>query len=170
MRVAILALIDFFHPPFKKYISLHNFRYLATGGGTLLLGILSYYFAYFFIFKTEEVNFGLLVVQRETASLFVDYSIAIPTSFLLNKYIIFTHSELKGRVQLFRFLNLQFINILANYVLLKFLLELLRDYPTLAVLSRILVSVLMALFSYLYQHYFTFSVKKIGGKKEKKKH
>lgn len=170
MRVAILALIDFFYPPFKKYISLHNFRYLATGGGTLLLGILSYYFAYFFIFKTAEVNFGLLVVQRETASLFVDYSIAIPTSFLLNKYIIFTHSQLKGRVQLFRFLNLQFINILANYVLLKFLLELLRDYPTLAVLSRILVSVLMALFSYLYQHYFTFSVKKIESKKEKKKH
>ena len=87
MRKLILAIIDFFHPPFKKYISLHNFRYLATGGGTLLLGILSYYFAYFFIFKTEEVNFGLIVVQRETASLFVDYLVAIPTSFLLNKYV-----------------------------------------------------------------------------------
>ncbi|WP_029275408.1 GtrA family protein [Pedobacter borealis] len=170
MRKIILAVIDFFHPPFKKFISLHNFRYLATGGATLLLGILSYYFAYFFIFKTEEVDFGIIVLQRETASLLVDYAVAIPTSFLLNKYIIFTHSELKGRVQLFRFLNLQFINILANYVLLKFLLELLRDYPTLAMLSRILVSVLMALFSYLYQHYFTFSVKKIGSKKEEKKH
>lgn len=165
MHKLILAIIDFFHPPFKKYISLHNFRYLATGGGTLLLGILSYYFAYFFIFQTQEVNFGLIVVQRETASLFVDYLVAIPTSFLLNKYVIFTHSKLKGRVQFFRFLNLQIINILANYVLLKFLLELLRDYPTLAMLSRIAVSVLMALFSYIYQHYFTFSVKKIGDKK-----
>ncbi|WP_443943962.1 GtrA family protein [Pedobacter sp. AW1-32] len=164
MRRLILACIDFFHPPFKKFISLHNFRYLATGGGTLLLGIVSYYFAYFFIFKTKEINFGFLVVQRETASLFFDYAIAIPTSFLLNKYIIFTHSELKGRVQLFRFLNLQLINILANYVLLKFLLELFREYPTLAMLSRIAVSVLMALFSYIYQHYFTFSVKKLGKK------
>ncbi len=162
MRKLILSIIDFFHPPFQKLISLHNFRYLATGGSTLLLGILSYYFAYFFIFKTQEVNFGIIVLQRETASLLVDYCVAIPTSFLLNKYIIFTHSELKGRVQLFRFLNLQFINILANYVLLKFLLELLKNYPTLGMLSRILVSILMALFSYLYQHYFTFSVKKIG--------
>lgn len=169
MRKLILTLIDFFHPPFKKYISLHNFRYLATGGSTLLLGILSYYFAYFFIFKTTEVNFGIIVLQRETASLLVDYCVAIPTSFLLNKYLIFTHSELKGRVQLFRFLNLQLINILANYVLLKFLLEILRDYPTLAMLSRIAVSILMALFSYLYQHYFTFSVKKIGTSKLKKK-
>ncbi|KQM64584.1 hypothetical protein ASE74_11225 [Pedobacter sp. Leaf216] len=168
MRNAILAIIDFFYPPFKKYISPHNFRYLATGGGTLLLGILSYYFAYFFIFKTAEVNFGVIVLQRETASLLVDYLVAIPTSFLLNKYVIFTHSELKGRVQLFRFLNLQFINILATYVFLKFLLELLRDYPALSILSRILVSVSMALFSYLYQHYFTFSVKKIGDKNEKK--
>jgi putative flippase GtrA len=167
MRNAILAIIDFFYPPFKKFISLHNFRYMATGGGTLLLGILVYYFAYFVIFKTAEVSFGTIVLQRETASLLVDYSVAIPTSFLLNKYVIFTHSELKGRVQLFRFLNLQFINILATYVFLKFLLELLRDYPTLSVLSRILVSVSMALFSYLYQHYFTFSVKKIGDKKGK---
>lgn len=164
MRRAILALIDFFYPPFKRFISLHNFRYLATGGSTLLLGILSYYFAYFFIFTTTEVDFKLIVLQRETASLIFDYCIAIPVSFMLNKYIIFTHSELKGRVQLFRFLNLQFINILANYVLLKFLLELLRSYPTLAMLSRIAVSVLMALFSYLYQHYFTFSVKKIKRK------
>jgi len=166
MRPLILACIDFFHPPFKKFISLHNFRYLATGGGTLLLGILSYYFAYFFLFKTKEINFGFIVVQRETASLFFDYAVAIPTSFLLNKYVIFTHSELKGRVQLFRFLNLQLINILANYVLLKFLLELFREYPTLAMLSRIAVSVLMALFSYIYQHYFTFSVKKIGKKNQ----
>ena len=170
MRKAILSFIDFFYPPFKKFISLHNFRYLVTGGSTLALGIVSYYIAYFFIFKTKEVHFGSIVLLRETASLIVDYCVAIPTSFLLNKYIIFTHSELKGRVQLFRFLNLQFINILANYVLLKFLLELLRDYPTLSMLSRIVVSILMALFSYLYQHYFTFSVKKIGDKKVAKKH
>jgi len=170
MRKVILAFIDFFHPPFRKFVSLHNFRYLITGGGTLVLGLLSYFFAYFFIFKTKEVDFGIIILQRETACLLVDYCVAIPTSFLLNKYVIFTHSELKGRVQLFRFLNLQFINILANYVLLKFLLELLRDYPTLSMLSRIAVSVLMALFSYLYQHYFTFSVKKLGEKKSVKKH
>lgn len=164
MRKAILALIDFFHPPFRKYISLHNFRYLATGGSTLLLGILTYYFAYFFIFKTQEVNLWFIVVERETACLFTDYAIVIPTSFILNKYLIFTQSELRGRVQLFRFINLQFINILANYVLLKFLLELLKDFPTLSLLSRVIVSILMAIFSYLYQHYFTFGVKKFGKK------
>ena len=167
MRKAILALIDFFHPPFRKYISLHNFRYMATGGGTLLLGISTYYFAYFFIFKTQEVNLWLIVVERETACLFTDYIVVIPTSFLLNKYLIFTQSELRGRVQLFRFLNLQLINILANYVLLKFLLELLKDFPTLSLLSRMIVSILMALFSYLYQHYFTFSVKKFGNRNSK---
>ncbi len=164
MRKVILAIIDFFYPSFKKYISLHNFRYLATGGGTLLLGISTYYFSYYFIFKTQEVNLWLIVVERETACLFTDFVVVIPTSFILNKYLIFTQSEIKGRVQLFRFLNLQLINILANYVLLKFLLEILKDYPTLSLLSRAIVSVLMAAFSYLYQHYFTFSVKKFGKK------
>lgn len=161
MRNLILGIIDFFHPPFKKFISLHNFRYLATGGSTFILGNLVYYLAYRFLFHTEEIDIWFFVLKRETAALAVDFAIVIPVSFILNKYIIFTHSKLKGRTQLFRFINLQFINILLNFALLKFFVEILQIYPT---ISRFIVSVLIAVFSYLYQHYFTFSVKKIGKK------
>jgi putative flippase GtrA len=161
MRKLILAIIDFFYPPFKKFISLHNFRYLATGGSTFALGYITYYIAFKFLFQTDEVDIWFFALKRETAALAIDFAIVIPVSFILNKYIIFTHSELKGRVQLFRFINLQFINILLNYVLLKFFVEILQIYPT---ISRLIVSVLIAIFSYLYQHYFTFSVKKLRKK------
>jgi putative flippase GtrA len=161
MRKAILAFIDFFHPPFKKFISLHNFRYLATGGTTFILGYLVYYLSFYYIFKTEEVNVLFFTLKRGTAALAADFAFVIPFSFLVNRYIVFTHSQVRGRVQLFRYLNLQFINILLNVFLYKFFADILLVFPTVA---RFVVSVLIAGFSYLYQHYFTFSVKKMSKK------
>lgn len=161
MRKAILAFIDFFHPPFKKFISLHNFRYLATGGTTFILGYLVYYLSFYYIFKTEEVDVLFFTLKRGTAALAADFAFVIPFSFLVNRYIVFTHSEVRGRVQLFRYLNLQFINILLNVFLYKFFADILLIFPTVA---RFVVSVLIAGFSYLYQHYFTFSVKKLSKK------
>lgn len=162
MRNIILSVIDFFYPPFKRFISLHNFRYMATGGFTMVLGYLVYYISYKFWFKSEEVVFWFLPLKRETAALAIDFAVVIPISFVLNKYIIFTHSELKGRTQLFRFLNLQWINILMNYVLLKFFVEILGIYPT---ISRLAVTLVIAIFSYAYQHYFTFNVKQLKKKR-----
>ena len=162
MRKAILAFIDFFHPPFKKYISLHNFRYLVTGGTTFVLGNVVYYLAFYHLFKTEEVDVLFFTLKRGIAAYAVDFAIVIPFSFLINRYVVFTHSEVRGRVQLFRFMNLQFINILLNIFLYKFFADILQVYPTVA---RFVVGFLIAGFSYLYQHYFTFSVKKLGKKK-----
>lgn len=159
MRKLILAIIDFFYPPFKKFISLHNFRYLATGGSTFALGNIIYYIAFKFLFQTDEVDVWFFALKRETAALAVDFAVVIPVSFILNKYVVFTHSQIKGRIQLFRFINLQFINILLNYVLhVKLFVDILQIYPT---VSRVIVSILIAAFSYIYQHYFTFSVKKL---------
>lgn len=161
MRQIILTIIDFFHPPFKKYISLHNFRYLAVGGSTFVLGYLVYYLSFYHLFNSDEVNFGYFILKRGTAAMAVDFAFVIPYSFIMNRYVVFTHSEVRGRVQLFRFMNLQFINILLNIALYKFLADVLLIYPTVA---RFAVQVLIAGFSYLYQHYFTFSVKKLGKK------
>lgn len=162
MRRIILAIIDFFYPPFKKFISLHNFRYLATGGSAAALGILVYTIAFKYIFLNPETEILGMVVKRDTAALIVDFACVIPYSFLINRYVIFTHSEVRGGIQLLRFLNLSFINILLTTILFKFFSEILHIYPT---VSRVLVTLLTAGFSYVYQHYFTFSVKKFGSKK-----
>lgn len=162
MRKILLSVIDFFYPPFKRFVSLHNFRYLATGGGTFLAGNAVYYLSFHFLFTADVVNLLYIPLKRETAALVVDFAVIIPLSFLLNKYVIFTHSKLKGRTQFFRFFNLQWINILMNYVLLKLFVEIFHIYPTFAIFS---VKILIAIFSYVYQHYFTFSVKKFGKKK-----
>ncbi|RZL29897.1 MAG: hypothetical protein EOO96_19255, partial [Pedobacter sp.] len=69
MRKAILAFIDFFYPPFKKFISLHNFRYLATGGSTFVLGLVIFYLAYNYVFLTEEVKVMGMTLKRNTMAL-----------------------------------------------------------------------------------------------------
>jgi putative flippase GtrA len=161
MRNTILAFIDFFHPPFKKYISLHNFRYLATGGTTFVLGNIIYYLSFYYLFKAEEIEILFFTIKKGIAAYAVDFAVVIPFSFLINRYVVFTQSEVRGRVQLFRFMNLQLINILLNIFLYKLLADVLLVYPTVA---RLAVGVLVAGFSYLYQHYFTFGVKKFGKK------
>ncbi|RZK64487.1 MAG: GtrA family protein, partial [Pedobacter sp.] len=35
MRKALLRIIDFFYPPFSRWLSLHTFRYLVSGGSTV---------------------------------------------------------------------------------------------------------------------------------------
>ena len=161
MREIILACIDFFHPPFKRFISQHNFRYLVTGGSSAALGILIYAISFKYLFPKPETEILGMVFKRDTVALIIDFAVVIPYSFLMNRYVIFTHSEVRGRIQLLRFLNLNFINILLTTILLKFCVEIMGIYPT---VSRVLVTILIAGFSYLYQHYFTFSVKKIGKK------
>ena len=116
MRNAILAFIDFFHPPFKRFISLHNFRYLVTGGTTFVLGIVVYFLAFNYLFVNEEVKILFFTLKKDTAALAVDFAIVIPFSFIINRYVVFAHSEVKASAQLIRFLNLQFINILLNRI------------------------------------------------------
>ena len=56
MRKLILAFVDFFYKPFNKIIPKTDFRYLAIGGSTWLLGNLIYAIAYEFVFKTPKLT------------------------------------------------------------------------------------------------------------------
>ncbi|MBY0244032.1 MAG: GtrA family protein [Sphingobacteriaceae bacterium] len=159
MRKIILSIIDFFYPPFSKFISIHNFRYLCTGGSTLVVGILMFFIAYNFILHQQDVLLPFnKTLNSVTAAFIIETSITIPYGFLMNKYIIFSQSELKGRKQLFRYILLVLISMAMNYVLLRIFTRFLGIYPT---VSKAIISVGMAAFSYFYQHYVTFEVKKI---------
>ena len=69
------------------------------------------------------------------------------------KYIVFIESELKGRIQLFRYGLSCLLTSALNWVLLKAFVELLFFYPSLA---NIASSCIVVLLSYLIQRNFTF--------------
>lgn len=157
MRKALLSLIDFFYPPFSRWISQHTFRYLATGGSTFAAGIVIYYIVYNFVLRQQDIRLGGLLITAPIAALAIESIITFFIGFLLNKYLVFTQSNLKGRVQLFRYGSVVVTNILLNYAFIKVMVEAFGFYPT---VSKILTSIILAVFSYFSQKHFSFRVKK----------
>lgn len=156
-RKILLQIIDFFHPPFSRWIDQQTFRYLACGGSNQLLNIFIYWFSFNILLHKKDVpipNNG--PIAGPYASLIIASAITIPLGFLFSKYIVFQESNLKGRIQLFRYISLVALNFVLNYWMLKFFINVLHIYPT---PSQTLTIIILAVFSYLVQRFFTFKVK-----------
>ncbi len=157
MRKLALRVIDFFYPPFKSWLSLHTFRYLASGGFTASSSIIAYFIIYNFILNQKDIHVGGYLITAPIAALGLEALFTFSVGFMLNKYLVFTQSDLKGRIQLFRYATIFGTNILLNYALLKILVEGFQFYPSIA---KALITIVLAVFSYFSQKYFTFRVKK----------
>lgn len=161
MRKALLKFIDFFYPPFSRWLPLHTFRYLVSGGSTAVCGIVSYYIAYNWILhqKHIEVDFPFLprLITAHSLALVISTFASFLWGFTLNKYLVFTKSNLKGRVQMFRYGAVMTINLGLNFAMLKYMVEGLHFYAS---LSQAFITVLLSLCSYFLQKHFTFRIKK----------
>ncbi|MBB2144204.1 GtrA family protein [Pedobacter sp. LMG 31464] len=157
MRKRALMVIDFFYPPFKKWFTLHTFRYMASGGITAATGIIGYFLIYNYVLHQQDVTVGPYLVTAHIAALAIESVSTFIIGFTLNKYLVFTQSNLKGRIQLFRYATVVATNLLLNYALMKILVEGFQFYPTIA---KTLITLILAVFSYFSQKYFSFKVKK----------
>jgi putative flippase GtrA len=165
IRKLILSVIDFFYPWFKKLMPLQTFRYAACGGTNVLLGIVLYFIGYNYIFHKEVVHVGYIPFYGNLALkpfIAADYLFAIwinfGIGFYLNRYVVFTDSDLKKRVQLFRYLVVVVSNMVLNYYLLRLFIQVLHWYPT---PSKIITTGLLIGFSYLSQKHYTFKATEI---------
>lgn len=149
----MLPLIDFFYPPFKKLMSLQTFRYAAAGGGNTVLGLIIYYISFKYLFGERIFQFGFYAFEGHIAALIVTFCITFPVGFFMAKYVVFSDSKIKGRIQLFRYLMICLFNLALNYLLLKVFVEKFHIYPVLAQLFTIIIVVL---FSYIAQRNFSF--------------
>ena len=184
MKNTITSFIDFFYPPFKRIMPLQTFRYGACGGGNMVLGFLVFTGVFHLITNLSHINLGfieftistvkignarVLMMQSDTFA-FKAHSFALSCSstvvffvgFLLNKYVVFTSSNLKGRIQLFRYLLSTLSSFCINYFLLNAMVLYLHVYP---VLAQIAVTVIVVTISFFMQQYFTFKVKEDAGVK-----
>lgn len=157
MQQIVTTIIDFFYPPFKKFLPLHTFRYAACGGGNVLLDICLYFISYNFVLHKQVLHFGGMAFKPHVAAFLLSLCITLPVGFLLSKYVVWTGSAIKGRVQLFRYLLVVLVNILLNYIFIKLLVEYFNFFPTIA---KIITTVMVIIFSYISQKHFTFKVSK----------
>jgi putative flippase GtrA len=136
---------------------LQTFRYVACGGGNMVLGLSIYFVLFNYVFTQGYVSLGSFAFESYNVSLFFSSCTCFIVGFLLNKYVVFTTSYLKGRIQLFRyFLSFSF-NLLLNYFLLKLFVKILGMDEFLAQLISTLLGVTIA---FVTQKYFTFKHEK----------
>ena len=159
MKDLVVRVIDFFYPPFRRIMPLQTFRYAACGGGNTLLDILLYFVAYNFVLQKQVVYTPIGAISPYIAAFLISFVISFPTGYLLNRYIVFPGSSLKGRVQLFRYFILVVICIVMNYVFIKLFVEQFGIFPTVA---KMLTTVIVVSFSYLTQKNFTFKKEAAG--------
>lgn len=152
----ISNIIDFFYPPFKRFFSLQFFRYGVSGGANLVFDWVLYFIAYNFIFQKQLIKLGFVTLSPHIAALLLVFPITLFTGFLLQKYVTFTASQMRGRDQLMRYMGVVGINLLINYFGLKLLVEVCGIYPT---PSKMAITIVCTIFSYFAQKLFTFKVK-----------
>lgn len=157
-RSIVFNVIDFFYPPFQSIMPLKTFRYAACGGGVALLNLVVFAIANNFIVeKNSRIDLGFIEMQSYTAAFIIALCVSFPIGFLLNRYIVFQTSTLRGRVQLFRYASMTGLNIFLNYTLLHFFVGLLGFWAT---PSQAVTTVLLAVLSYFVQNYFSFKEQK----------
>jgi putative flippase GtrA len=149
----IIRIVDFFYFPFLRFIPREIFRYGATGGANTAFDILLYFIFYNFVLNRQILDLGIVAISPHIAAFLLVFPITFCTGFILAKYVTFTASELRGRIQLFRYGLTVLGAILLNYVFLKFFVEYTGLYPT---LSKALTTIIVVAFSYLMQRYFSF--------------
>ena len=156
MKESLTSLLDRFYPPFKRFMPVETFRYAACGGGNTLIGLFFYFIGYKYIFGKKVFDFGFFAFKPQNAALFLSCSITFIVGFLLSKYIVFTGSNMKGRIQLFRYSLTFSFNLTVNYILLNLLVEVLK-LNWLG--SQLFTTCVVIGVSYLGQKHFTFRTK-----------
>ena len=154
-RDLILPVIDFFYPPFRRIMNLQTFRYAVCGAANTFFGFVAYYVSFKFILREGDLDIGFYAFKGHIAALFISFCCSFPVGFFLSKYVVFSDSNMKGRVQLFRYFMICMFNLALNYILLKVFVETLHIYPTIA---QVLTISIVILFSYLAQRHFSFKM------------
>lgn len=129
------------------------FRYAFCGAAANALDIFIYFLSYNFLLEKHNIDLGPVTMSPHVAAIFIAFCCSFPVGFLLQKYITFTTSSLRGRVQLFRYFTIVAICIVMNIFLIKLLVEQAHLYPT---VSKIIVTVIVVAFSYFTQRHYSF--------------
>lgn len=153
----LTAFIDFFHPLFSRWMDIITYRYAVCGSVNTLSGLFIYYIGYHFIFNRTNLELGFYALKPHIAALFISGTFTFCFGFILNKFVVFVESNIKGRVQLFRYFLSFVFNLGLNYCMLKLLVDLLNFE---AFISQLVTTAVIIAVSYITQKYFTFKISK----------
>jgi len=134
-------------------MTLQFFRYGASGVANMLFDWVLYFLVYHYVLNQQMLDLGFVTLSSHIASLMIVFPVSSFSGFLLQKYVTFTASELRGAVQLYRYSLVVMANLVLNYLGLKVLYDGAGFFAT---PSKMIVTIITTLFSYFSQNKFTF--------------
>ena len=134
-------------------MTLQFFRYGVTGVVNVGFSLVLYYVVYNYVLHQQMLHLGPLPLSSHIASLAISFPFANTFGFLLQKYVTFTESDLRGHVQLYRYFIIVFINLGVNTVFLKILVDGFHFWVT---PSQAVSTFFCVLISYFSQKKYTF--------------
>ena len=147
------GVIDWFYPPFKKFMPIQTFRYAACGGGNTVLDICLFFVSYNYILHKEMVHTPWLTVSPHIAAFLMSFIVTFPVGYFLSRYVVFEGTSAPKREQLPKYMAVVLGSILLNYFFLKVFVE---TFGMFATLAKICTTVFVVAFSYFSQKHFTF--------------
>lgn len=146
-------ILDFFYPPFKRWMSKEVYYYLACGTINTCCDWVMYFIIYNFIIQKQFIDLGFVTISPHISSLIIVTPITFFVGFCFSKYITFRHSKLETTRQVFRYAAILGCNWLVTYFLMKVLVEMVGVYPT---PSKMITTVITTLLSFILQKYYSF--------------
>jgi len=138
-------------------MTLQFFRYGVSGVANMIFDWVLFFFVYHVVLHQQMLHLGIVTFSSHIAALFITFPVTFLSGFLLQKYVTFTTSELRGRIQLFRYFLVVLANLVLNYLGLKVLVEFCHVFPTPA---KMIVTLITTIFSYFSQKKYTFKKSK----------
>ena len=159
VRKAIFSVLDIFYPLFKRFMPLQTYHYAACGGGNTLFNIILYHLFYNYVLNKQVLDLSFIAFKPHVAAFIMAFFITFPIGFYLSMYVVFQGSYLRRRIQLVRYFIVAMACVGLNYILLKFFIEILgwHEHPTLSLMAT---AVIVVLFSYFSQRFFSFRMAK----------
>lgn len=147
-------IIDWFYiPPFNRLMPIQTFRYAVCGGANLVMSWVLYFLIYNYVFHQQIVHLPLIAISAHVAALLIVFVVTTLTGFWLQRHISFKASPLRGHVQLVRYLLSTGGSLILNYFILKLFVDGCGFFAT---PSQIFTSLIITVYSFLMQKYFTF--------------
>ncbi len=154
--VSILrAFLDIFYPLVSKLMDKTTYYYAVAGSTNLVLGWLMFALLDLYVFQNKIITLPLF--DHPVHSYTVVAGICAVFSFLFGftmmRYVVFTESQLKGRVQFFRYGLSALISAAVNWILIKLMVD---TFAWNATLCNVFASVVVVTISYFLQRKFSF--------------
>jgi putative flippase GtrA len=147
-----------FYPLFKKLMPYQVYAYLAVGAANTALNIVLFAIGYQVLQSGSNMQVAGISIEAYTVSLLIAFACTVPTGYWLSKNFAF-NTQGNGQAttgHIGRYFLVVLQGLLSDYLLLKFLIEIINMHPTVA---KVISTMLVLSANYLLQKHFTFKAK-----------